>query len=352
MIKYALIAAALLILVILGLLFRVSVLNSVFSGSTRRQVGHSNKVNGVLMLVFLVLGMAAFYWSWRAAEDTMILPVASIHGVETDSFFWISMAVIGFVFVVTQVLLFWYAYKYQHKDNHRAYFLSHNNKLEIIWTAIPAVVMALLVFQGFKTWTKITSPAPQEAEVIEVMGKQFNWLVRYPGKDGALGIVKHTMIDAVNEFGMDFKDKRNMDDFTPMEIHVPKGRPVLLKIRARDVLHSVYMPHFRLKMDAVPGMPTKFWFVPTKSTIEMQTETGNPNFKYELACAEICGRGHFAMRMVVVVDEEEDYQKWLTAQKSFADTNPDLVAAALGEAKDVLLTGGTSTAATVNLAKE
>ena len=167
------------------------------------------------------------------------------------------------------------------------------------------------------------------------MGKQFNWMVRYPGKDNQLGLVKHTLIDATNEFGLDFQDKATMDDFMPMEIHVPKGRPVLLKIRARDVLHSVYMPHFRLKMDAVPGMPTSFWFIPTKTTAEMQNETGNSNFKYELACAEICGRGHFAMRMVVVVEEEEDYQRWLAAQKPFAEQNPDAVAAQAGRAAPV-----------------
>ncbi|RYZ37244.1 MAG: cytochrome c oxidase subunit II [Sphingobacteriales bacterium] len=258
----------------------------------------------------------------------MIIPVATEHGRATDNLFWITMGVIGFVFVITQVLLFWYSYKYQHSDSRKAYYYPHNNKLEVIWTMIPAIVMALLVFQGWKTWAQITSAAPADSEIIEVVGKQFNWMVRYPGKDGKLGVVKHTLINSVNEFGMDFNDKNSMDDFTPMEIHVPVGRPVLFKIRARDVLHSVYVPHFRLKMDAVPGMATKFWFVADKTTLQMQEETGNPNFKYELACAEICGRGHFAMRMMVVVEEEAEYQKWLANQKAFAETNPDEVTAA------------------------
>ena len=328
MFSIIIIVAVILLLVILGLLYRLQVLSSVFSGSYRKQVGGSNKINAALLLGFLIIGSIAFYWSWRASEDEMLLPVASVHGVETDTFFWISMIVIGIVFVITQVLLFWYAFKYQHTDKRRAYYFPHNNKLEIIWTMIPAVVMALLVFQGWKTWTKITSAAPAHAEVIEVVGKQFNWMVRYPGPDGKLGVVENNLIDAVNEFGIDFNDQNAMDDFTPLEIHVPKGRPVLFKIRARDVLHSVFVPHFRLKMDAVPGMATKFWFVATKTTAEMQAETGNPNFKYELACAEMCGRGHFAMRMIIVVDEEKDYQKWLAGQKSFASNNPDVVAAA------------------------
>ena len=111
----------------------------------------------------------------------------------------------------------------------------------------------------------------------------------------------------------------------PREIHLPKGKPVLLKIRARDVLHSVFLPHFRVKMDAVPGMPTQFWFVPTKTTAEMRAETGNPDFNYELACTEICGRGHFSMRLIVVVDEPAEYEQWKSEQGSFLSKNPDYI---------------------------
>ncbi len=329
MIAIAIGLSIVLLLIILYLLFRIGTLASIFRGSSEQTVGTtqtSNRVNSVLLLLFLFVGGAAFIWSFIASWDDMNQPVASVHGEWTDNLFWITMIVIGIVFVITQILLFVYSYKYQHKDNKRAYYYPHNNKLEIIWTMIPAVVMALLVFGGWKTWTKITSAAPANAEVIEVMGKQFNWMVRYPGADGKLGVANYTLIDAVNEFGVDFSDQNSRDDFMPMEIHIPKGKPVLLKIRARDVLHSVFLPQFRLKMDAVPGMPTKFWFVPTKTTAEMREETGNPEYNYELACTEICGRGHFAMRMVVVVDEPEDYIKWKEAQKPFAEQNPDVLA--------------------------
>jgi cytochrome c oxidase subunit 2 len=104
---------------------------------------------------------------------------------------------------------------------------------------------------------------------------------------------------------------------------LPKGVPVQLKIRARDVLHSVFMPHFRVKMDAVPGMPTTFWFTPTKTTEEMRSELGNPDFNYELACTEVCGRGHFGMRKLIIVHEPEDFKKWLKEQESFLSRNPD-----------------------------
>lgn len=330
MITIAIVLSVLLLLVILFLLFRIGTLASIFRGSTERAVGTtktSNRVNGMLLLLFLIGGGAAFAWSFADAWDTMNLPLASVHGEWTDNLFWTTMIIIGVVFVITQILLFFYSYKYQHKDNKRAYYYPHNNKLEIVWTMIPAVVMALLVFGGWKTWTKITSAAPEDAVVIEIMGKQFNWMVRYPGPDGKLGLAKTTLIDATNEFGVDFSDVNAQDDIiNPLQIHVPKGKPVLLKIRSRDVIHSVFMPHFRLKMDAVPGMPTKFWFVPSKTTYEMQNETGNPEFKYELACTEVCGRGHFAMRYVIIVDEPEDYEAWLAEQAPFVEQNPQVLA--------------------------
>jgi len=322
MITIAVALSILLLLVILYLLFRIQVLASIFKGSYRQDVGKSNKVNAVLLLVFFFAMGALFIWSFADSWKDMILPLASEHGADIDSMFWLTMVVIGIVFLLTHILLFFYSYKYQHQDGKRAYYYPHNNKIEIIWTVIPAVVMALLVFSGWKTWARITSPAPQEAVVVEIMGKQFNWMVRYPGADNQLGIVKHTLVNATNEFGIDFTDQNAMDDF-PSEtssFRVPKGQPVLLKIRSRDVIHSVFLPHFRVKMDAVPGMPTTFWFIPTKTTEEMQMETGNAEFQYELACTEVCGRGHFAMKMIMIVEEPEDYNSWVTEQskKTFA----------------------------------
>ena len=324
--KLALLLAGILVLVVLGLLFRLQVLNAIYSGSTKRQIGGSNKVNALLMPVFLVFGGAAFVWSFIAYYKETLIPVASSHGVKLDSMFWLSMTIIMIAFVVTQILLFWYSYKFQHQDNKRAYFFPHNNKVEIIWTTIPAVVMAILIFNGWKQWSAITAPAPKESVVVEVMGKQFNWMVRYPGADEQLGNLNYRLIDATNEWGFDFNDKRSLDDLTTSDIHIPKGRPVLVKIRARDVIHGMYMPHFRAQMYAVPGMPTQFWFTPTKTTEEMRTETGNGNFNYELACSQICGRGHFAMKMAVVVDDEQDYAIWLSKQKTFTSSHPEVLA--------------------------
>jgi cytochrome c oxidase subunit II len=197
-------------------------------------------------------------------------------------------------------------------------------------------VLAVLIFTGLRAWNDITSPASENAEVIELVAQQFAWTARYPGvKDNKLGGYNFKLIDAVNEFGLDLTDKNTFDDFKSLELHIPKGKEVLLRIRAKDVLHSVYLPHFRVKMDAVPGMTTLFKFTATKTTQEMRDELGNPNFNYELACAEICGRGHFSMRMPVVVDEPEAYEQWKKGQEAWLKQNPDYlkkVPAALQEA--------------------
>jgi len=203
-------------------------------------------------------------------------------------------------------------------------FFADDHKLEIAWTVVPAIVLALLIFSGLRAWNDITDEASKDAAVIEVIGQQFLWTARYPGKDNLLGHHNYKMIDASNEFGLDLANENSWDDFKSLELHLPKGKEVKLMIRAKDVLHSVFLPHFRVKMDAVPGMHTTFKFVATKSTAEMRSETGNPNFNYEMACTEICGKGHFSMRFPVFVhDSVEDYENWLKSQEAWLKQNPD-----------------------------
>ena len=188
-------------------------------------------------------------------------------------------------------------------------------------------MLTVLIITGLNAWNDITGPASEDAEVIEVIGQQFAWTVRYPGvKDKQLGKVDYRLIDEINEFGLDLKDQNTHDDFKALELHIPVGKEVLLKIRAKDVLHSVFLPHFRVKMDAVPGMPTQFKFTATKTTQQMRDETHNPEFNYEMACTEICGRGHFSMRMIVIVEDEASYEKWKAGQDSWLKQNPDKLA--------------------------
>lgn len=326
---------ALLLLSLVWMVYRIQTLVSVVKGSDRKIASGSNKVNAILFLVFLVGSGALMFWYSIKEFDNYQMPVASEHGVITDELFWITMAVTGVVFLITHVLLFVFPYRYQYKEGRKAAFYPENHKLELIWTAVPGVVMAGLVISGWMAWSDITAPAPEKAHVVEIMGYQFAWDVRYPGKDNVLGDHDYRLINASNSHGIDFTDKNSIDDFPSPKVVIPKGEPVLFKIRARDVLHSVFAPHMRLKMDAVPGMPTRFWFVPTKTTAEMRAELKDPEFEYEIACTEICGRGHFSMKKVIEVVEPAEYQKWLAEQKSFLQQNPSLAEGLKTEKKEI-----------------
>jgi cytochrome c oxidase subunit II len=326
---------AVLLLSLVWMVFRIQTLVSVVKGSDKKIATGSNKVNALLFVLFLVGSGVLMFWYSIKEFDNYQLPLASEHGVITDQLFWITTAVTGIVFLITHVLLFLFPYFYQYKEGRKASFYPENHKLEIIWTAVPGVVMAGLVISGWMAWSDITAPAPEKAHVVEIMGYQFAWDVRYPGKDNVLGDYDYRLINASNSHGIDFSDKNSLDDFPSPKVVIPKGEPVLFKIRARDVLHSVYAPHMRLKMDAVPGMPTRFWFVPTKTTEEMRAELKDPNFEYEIACTEICGRGHFSMKKVIEVVEPAAYQKWMAEQKSFIQQNPALAEGIKPESKEL-----------------
>lgn len=318
-----LVLGIILVLAILYLIFRVSSLVRVAKGEKEQRVDSSNGLNASLFVIFLIVSLGGFFWYSYTHFDSYTLPVASEHGKQTDLMFWITMGVTVVAFTIISIIMFLFIYKYQYKEGNKAKFFPDNHYLELAWTVIPAIVLAVLIFTGLRTWNEITAPASKEAEVIELIGQQFAWTARYPGKDNELGKVNYKLINATNEFGLDLDDNKSFDDFKSLELHIPVNKEVLLKIRAKDVLHSVYLPHFRVKMDAVPGMPTHFKFKATKTTQQMRDELRNQAFNYEMACAEICGRGHFSMRFPVVVDTEEDYERWKLSQQSWLKQNPD-----------------------------
>ncbi|TAF66457.1 MAG: cytochrome c oxidase subunit II [Cytophagales bacterium] len=311
-----------LILSVLFMLFRIQTLVSLVK-TAKSRVDSFNKLNAALMLIVPVIGFILFIWYSGVASQYYLPEPASEHGKMTDGMFWITIYVITAMFLLTNVLLFFFAFRYQYKEGYKASFFHDNTRLEIVWTIIPAAIMTWLVLYGNYIWWEIMKDPPKDAVVVELMGHQFAWKVRYPGKDNALGKYDFRLTDNVNEMGIDFEDKNANDDFMSGEIHIPVNHPILFKIRARDVLHSVFAPHFRLKMDAVPGMPTQFLFTPTKTTEQMRTELNNPKFNYEIACTEVCGRGHFAMRLIVIVEDEATYKKWYAAQKPFLENNPN-----------------------------
>lgn len=323
MMNSIIVLGVILILAILYLIFRVGSLVNVAKGEDESRVEKGNSIHAGLFLLFMVVSLVAFFWYSYANFDNYTLPIASEHGMLTDKLFWVTMAITVAAFSIISIIMFIFIYKYQYKAERKASFFPDNHYLELAWTIIPGIVLAVLVFTGLRAWNDITSPASKNAEVIELIGQQWAWTARYPGKDNELGKVDFKKIDATNEFGLDLSDGKTHDDFKSLELHIPVNKEVLLKIRAKDVLHSVFLPHFRVKMDAVPGMPTHFKFTPTKTTQEMRDELGNQTFNYEMACTEICGRGHFSMRFPVVVDTQEDYDRWKLSQDSWLKQNPD-----------------------------
>jgi len=279
-----------------------------------------NAIGGVLFLFSLIIGLI---WYSLKEFDNYVLPIASEHGFITERLFWVTTAITAFVFIVTQVIMFYFAYKYRYKENRKAEFYPENTKLEWIWTIIPAIVLTFLIGWGLIVWDDITGPSPENPEIVEIVGYQFAWASRYPGKDNKLGSYNYKLTDVDNIVGIDFSDSASYDDFMPREIHIPKGKPVLFKVRSRDVIHSVYLPHMRSQMNAVPGMPTQFWFIPTKTTEEIREETGNPDYNYEILCNKICGRAHFSMKQTLIVEEESEYNKWKDLQKPWIEKNPE-----------------------------
>ena len=295
----------------------------------------SNKINAFLLLAFLVLGLVGVYYCNEMLKGRILGEPASDHGVLVDQMLYVTLAVTFVVFLITQIALFWFAYKYQESDNRKAYYYPHNNTLELIWTVIPAIVLSVLVGFGIFYWFKITGPAPKDATVVEVVGKQFGWEFRYPGADGILGKKYFKKVDAANNnpVGQLWEDPANHDDvYVEQEMHLVVGKPVQLVIGAKDVIHDVGLVHFRMKMDAVPGTPTTMWFTPKFTTKEMKVKTGNPDFVYEISCDQLCGKGHWSMRGVIVVETQEEFDAWLASKKpQYLVANPDKDPAQLKE---------------------
>ena len=279
----------------------------------------NNKINGFLFIAFLVMGLIGAWWCNQLFFDRTLLaqPAASDHGEKIDKMLWLTIAVTGLVFFITQIALFWFAYKYQYTEKRKAFYFAHSNKLELIWTVVPAIFLTVLVGLGLFYWFSITSDAPKDAQIVEITGKQFNWMMRYPGKDGVLGRNNYRLTDASNgnALGVDWEDEASHDDLESTEMHLVVGKPVQLVINAQDVIHDVGLPHFRMKMDAVPGIPTTMWFTPKYTTAQMKEITGNKNFVYEIACDQMCGSGHYSMKGLIIVETQEEYDKWLSGQK-------------------------------------
>ena len=288
----------------------------------------TNRINGFMLLAFLIIGLIGVYYCNVRLKGKILGESASVQGLDIDRMMWITFALTGVVFVITQIALFWFAYKYQASDTRKAYYYPHNNKLELIWTVIPAIALTVLVGFGLFYWYKITGNAPKDAKVVEITGSQFKWEFRYPGNDGILGKKYFKNIDPAknNPMGQLWDDPANHDDVysSGEPMHLVVNKPVKLVIGSKDVIHDVGLAHFRMKMDAVPGTPTTLWFTPRFTSKQMKEKTGNPDFVYEISCDQMCGKGHWSMRGEIIVESQEEFDAWMINKKAqYYVANPE-----------------------------
>jgi cytochrome c oxidase subunit 2 len=296
-----------------------------------------NNMMGKALLGFMFLFFVFFFWQVDRWMDRSLPGSASEHGILIDQLWDANMYLVTLVFLLTNFFLFWFAYKYRGNSERKATFYPHNNKLEMLWTVVPAVALAFIIIFGLKYWNEIMDEAKdKDRVVVELYAKQFDWTARFPGKDGKLGETDYRQISGMNAVGLDTNDLAGNDDmFVRNEIHIPVNTEIELNIRSRDVIHSVYLPHFRAQMNAVPGMVTYFKFKPIKTTAEMRKDAyvvkmmaginsqrekdqKEPvEFDYILLCNKICGASHYNMQMTVIVESKEDYLKWLAEQKAW-----------------------------------
>ncbi len=289
---------------------------------------------GVLfVLLFLAACVVSFIYYTPYILGWGVNTAASEHGPSIDSLFNVTLFITSIVFFLTQFALFWFAWAYRGRKGHKAIYWSHNEQLEMVWMIVPAVVMTFLVVQGLQAWNTIMADEGEHEIEIEATGYQFAWEIRYGGRDNMLGTKDFRKIGGKNSLGQDWTDEKNVDDVVAGDIYLPVGKKIRVRITAKDVLHNFYLPQFRVKMDAVPGMPTYFNFTPTVTTDSMRRRlSASPEwqvadknddskkrweaFDYELACAELCGKGHYSMRRVVKIVSQEVYEEWLDKQES------------------------------------
>ena len=208
----------------------------------------------------------------------------STYSASIDTMFYVILAVTGTAFILTEANLFYFALRYRARQGVRARYTHGNSRLEVIWTIVPAVMLVFLGLSSRRVWSEIKGQVPPTDLEIAVIASQFDWEIHYKGPDGRLDTPDDVVVHN--------------------DMSIPLGKPVKIRLRAKDVIHSFFVPAFRLKQDAVPGLTIEVWVEPTKTGM------------YEIACAELCGFGHGTMRGQLTVLEPDEYQKWLKDQEA------------------------------------
>ena len=256
-----------------------------------------------LILLLVAVGSVLFHlWSpwwwtpiasnWRYIDDTITMT------------FWIT----GAVFFAIVAFMAYCIFRFHHKEGRQAAYEPENKKLEWWLTIGTGIGVGAMLAPGLIVWHQFVT-VPADATEIEVMGQQWRWSYRLPGKDGRLGTSNASYVSPDNPLGLNPQDPDAKDDIVVEngDIHLPIGKPVKVLLRSIDVLHDFYVPEIRAKMDMVPGMVTYFWFTPTRTGV------------FEVLCAELCGIAHAQMRSKLIIEEEKDYRMWLEKQQTFAE---------------------------------
>jgi cytochrome c oxidase subunit II len=275
----------------------------------------------VYFLLTVLVGSPSAWAEPRTDNLYWAPPNFTTGGAQIDAIlnfiFWLTLI----VFIAVQAVFLVYLVKYRRRPGHRAYYSHGNNMLEIVWTSIPVLIFLGLAIYSNRLWAELHSNPPPDALPVNVSAFQFGWDFRYPGADGKLGEVEIDKISNENKFGVAEADEAGKDDFTSTELVIPFGKPINIVLNSRDVIHSFYVPFFRLYQDVVPGRTISWvWFKVERP--------GN----FELACSQLCGTGHYNMKAPIRVVSQEEYDKWYagkvqaaaTAKAQEATTSPEV----------------------------
>ncbi|WP_223857684.1 cytochrome c oxidase subunit II [Sphingobacterium micropteri] len=299
----------------------------------------NNTFQSVLLVIFLVAFLGFVYYGYAVWGDWAWRSAVTEHGERIDTMFIITTVIITIVLVLVHILLLTFPYIYRMRKGTKAYYYPHNDTIEKIWTIVPAVVLTVLVLFGFFTWRSITN-VPEDLQKsaiqVEVLGEQFQWQIRYPGADGVIGKRNYKMTTPMNSYGIDFNDKHAWDDIQASDIVIPVNKSVRFHIISKDIIHSFYIPDFRVQINAVPGMTNYFQFTPTMTTEDMREKMNDPKYDFVMLCNKICGSGHYNMQKKVVVVTEEEYKEWLSTQNKYftEDLQKEFAAVDSGDSKE------------------
>ncbi len=265
-------------------------------------------------LIWITGSAPAAFAEERSGNLFWAPPSVTVGGAKIDVLlgfiFWLTIAAL----VLTQAVYIYYLVRYRRRPGHKAHYSHGNNTMEFWWTIIPTAIFLLLAIWSNRVWYELTkSTPPPDAVTVDIVGYQFGWDIRYAGADGRLGAADVKRISLENKFGLDPADPAASDDFTSTELVIPVGKAVHVFLRSRDVIHSFYVPQFRLYQDAVPGRTIKWvWF--------QTTQVG----EFELACSQLCGVGHYNMKAKIRIVPQEEYDKWYAGKVAAAAANPIL----------------------------